>query len=224
MHAAARATIAPGNVHDANVALEGLLAPVDKLIERLRVGEGHVDGNVLNDGVVCDALDFGHLLFCHHATEVAGDDVVVHVKAHVVKAELRVDDPGKDMLARMVLHVVEAPLPIEHALDVLPDLKRLFTIVHDARRRAAHVEHGCAVERAVVRRLSAAFRIKGRVFKHDLEALFAFFARSHLRGEFAGIGVTIEKFGHGGHGRLLKNQYDEDKSLCPFGEMRKDAF
>ena len=176
MHAAACATVASGHVHDAHVALEGLLAAVGELFKRLGVGKRDAHLNVGDDRLVAGALDFGHLLLGHHAAEVARDDVVVHVKAHVVKAEPRVDDAREDVLARVVLHVVEAALPVKHALDVLPDIERLFTIVHDARRRAAHVEHGCAVDRTVVRRLSAAFRIKGRVFKHDLEALFAFHA------------------------------------------------
>ena len=152
----------------------GTTVPI--LFKRLGVGKRDAHLNVGDDRLVAGALDFGHLLLGHHAAEVARDDVVVHVKAHVVKAEPRVDDAREDVLARVVLHVVEAALPVKHALDVLPDIERLFTIVHDARRRAAHVEHGCAVDRTVVRRLSAAFRIKGRVFKHDLEALFAFHA------------------------------------------------
>ena len=204
VHAAACATVASGHVHDAHVALEGLLASVDELLERLRIGKGHVDGNVRYDGIVCDALDFGHLLFGHHAAEVAGNNIVVHVKAHVVKAELRVDDAREDVLARVILHVVEAPLPVEDALHFGADFKRLVAVVHDAFGRAARVEHGDAPERSVVGGLTAALGIEGRVLEHDLEALFAFHARGHLRGEFADIGVTIEKFGHGGHGRLLE--------------------
>ena len=204
MNAAARAPVAARHVHDAHVALEGLLAAVGELFKRLGIGKRDAHLNVCDDRLVAGALDLGHLLLGHHAAEVARDDVVVHVKAHVVKAEPRVDDAREDVLARVVLHVVEAPLPVEDAVDFSADFKRLVAVVHDAFGRAARVEHGGAPERSTVGGLATALGIEGRVLEHDLEALRTLDARGHLRGEFADIGITVEKFGHGSHGRLLE--------------------
>ena len=96
------------------------------------------------------------------------------------------------MLPGVLLHMVEPPRPIDASHHGFPNFHGGFHIVENHAAFFMNVRHGNAVQRAVVRRLTAALRVKGRaVQRHDI-AVFARLAVQHRCGKFRQKGVLVE--------------------------------
>ena len=121
MRAAARAAVRAGEGHDAHVALERLFAAVVDRVQLRAAVELNVDGVILIDVPVRHRFDLQQLLPRNVGVEVDGHALRAHVEAHVVAAVARADQPRADVLAGVLLHMVEAPRPIKPPMHRLAD-------------------------------------------------------------------------------------------------------
>ena len=121
VRAAARAAVRAGEGHDAHVALERLFAAVVDRVQLRAAVELNVDGVILIDVPVRHRFDLQQLLPRNVGVEVDGHALRAHVEAHVVAAVARADQPRADVLAGVLLHMVEAPRPIKPPMHRLAD-------------------------------------------------------------------------------------------------------
>ena len=72
---------------------------------------------ILPDDFISFSFDVQCILPCHHAIEIDRHDIM-QVESHIVIAEFLMDKAGEDMLAGMVLHMVEAADPVDDTMDL----------------------------------------------------------------------------------------------------------
>jgi hypothetical protein len=130
------------------------------LPELLLRGPGHDVGQVFPDLFVGLPLDLAQLFLRDRAGEVDRDHVRAHVEAHVVPAEGRVHEPLTDVLAAVLLHEIEAPLPVDLARDLRALRQGSLAPVDDPALPLVRVSHAHAAERARVAGLAAALGVK----------------------------------------------------------------
>ena len=139
---------------------------------------------VLVDVAVGLCLDFHQLVPADVGVEVDGHHVGAHVEAHIVAAELLTDHAAADVLAGVLLHVVETAGPVDGAGNGLADFHFFFAGVENHAAFFMDVRHGNAVHRAVVGRLSAALGIESGAVQHHFEPVLSLFTGQHRGGEF----------------------------------------
>ena len=116
------------------------------------------------------------------------------MEAHVVIAIGRVDQAADQMLAGVLLHEVEAPVPVEDAVDRFSHRQGAVTAVIHRPVPLPDVQHGAPAQDAEVAGLAAALGIKGRAVQHHVIAALCFGAAEDLRVEFPRIGGLIVQF------------------------------
>lgn len=99
------------------------------------------------------------------------------MEAHVVTVVAVAENAAENMLAGMLLHMVEAAVPVHHALHGLSHCQRLGEGVHNLVVLFLHVQDGDAAQSAVVGRLSAAFGIEGGAVQSYRISVFRGLAR-----------------------------------------------
>ena len=122
------------------------------------------------------------------------------MEAHVVAGEAGAEHPGNDVLAAVLLHVVEAAVPVDGAGEGGADLHR---DIHGVENRAVlllDVQDLRLAQGAEVTGLAAALRVEGRAVQGHEEAIFAGVTAEDPGGEGFQVGVgVVELFrGHGG--------------------------
>ena len=124
---------------------------------------------------------------------IDGNSIRAHVETHIVAVVVGAEDTRDDMLAGVLLHVVEAALPVNHDRYSFPNFHRILANVENNAVFFMYVRHGDAVQGAVVGRLAAALGIKsGAVENHTISAV-NLLARENLGGKLTQIGVLIVK-------------------------------
>ena len=108
-----------------------------------------------------------------------------HVEAHIVTVVGAAEHTGDDMLAGMLLHMVEAPRPVELAVDGIAHRQRLIAGVGDDAALFADILHRSTAQHAEVAGLTAALGIEGGGIQHHGEAALAL-----LAGEDGGLKRT----------------------------------
>ena len=179
---AAGIAVDAGNFDDANVAgALGQLAEVAGGEHGFGFGAGDAargDAAVLGDDLVDEVLDVFEAMGDGAAGEVDGGDGFAEVEGDGGRVELAEEDGGEEVLAGVLLHVVEAAGPVDVALDFGAEGERLADVVPDLAVLVffdgvdGNVE-GCArggdgAEQAGVIGLAAAGGVEGGAVEGDL--------------------------------------------------------
>ena len=139
----------------------GMLAERQITDRILALIERRVNGQVAEDIAVCCADDFRELFLRERRVEVDRCAVRRKVEAHVVHAVVPIGGVGEQMLARMLLHKVEAARPVQRERIALPDSERAVDVVQKLSVLFIAAENDRVPEPSRVRRLSA------RIVKDD---------------------------------------------------------
>ena len=186
------------DLDDANVAgTIGEFAQLASGQHGLGFGAGDVaggDGTVLGNDFVDQALDVFETMGDGSGDgEVDGGEALAEVKGDGRRVELAQEDGGEEVLAGMLLHVVEAAIPVDAAFDRSACGKRLADEVPDLAVLVffdgfdGNVEGdattGDGAQKAGIEWLAAAGGIEGGAVESDLPYRFAFGA-----GELSDVG------------------------------------
>ena len=158
---------APGKETMRTSPSSGFFAAVLDLVELRAAIELDVDGVILIDVQVGELFNLHKFIPRNVGVEVDRDDVRAHVEADVVAVEALADEARADVLARMLLHVVEAARPVDLAGDALSHFKGLVTKVRDDAVFLVDLEHVRLAQNAGVIRLAAALGVEGRLREHN---------------------------------------------------------
>lgn len=150
MGAAAGAHVRAGELCDAHGTLQRLFAAVGQSGQLLRRGIPDADGVVGPDVGVGAPLHLQRLLPGNGGVIVDSDHVRAHVEAHVVAVECAAQQAGDDMLAGVLLHMVEAPRPVDVAADLRAYGQRPVAQVGDDTVLLAYIQHAGLAQRAVI--------------------------------------------------------------------------
>ena len=203
MGAAAGAGIRPRDLHDPNLARDLLFAPVGHPGQFLRGGVEHPHRHVLPDDLVCLQLGLAELVGGQGDAGVHPHRLGSDVKAHVLSPEEPVQRPREDVLAGVLLHLVEPPGPVDPGRHRRPRPGRLGQRVHRVPDDAVlfvDVRHGQGLaalqsQGAPVRRLAAPLGVKdGSVQCQPPAAPFQRLGRRDVGGTFGAVGVVFVVF------------------------------
>ena len=194
VRAAAGAAVRAGEGDDAHIALERLFAAVLDLVELRAAIELDVDGVILIDVQVGELFNLHKFIPRNVGVEVDRDDVRAHVEADVVAVEALADEARADVLARMLLHVVEAARPVDLAGDALSHLEGLVTKVRDDAVFLVNLKHVRLAQNAGVIRLAAALGVEGRLREDNGVAALHLVAGDDGGGKALLKGIFIVEF------------------------------
>src|ERR1019366_2681678 len=167
------------------------------------------------------------------ASQVDGRDIGAEMKAHRPRAEQPVERGRQYVLPGMLLHVIEAARPVDHAVNALADLQGLrvgptkagpYAVVDDMEDLSLlvvdDVNHAYAAERADVERLPAGGGIEARAIEHDDRAAVAALDASDYGIKLTAVWIgVIEAVGHGLPG--LTSRLAEARRRTPPAARRK---
>ena len=177
MGAAAGAAVRPGELCDAHRPLYCLFAAIGQDGQLLRRGIVRPEGMIFPDIPVGPVLHLQHLLPGHGSVIVDDDGIRTHVKTHIVAGKGSAEHAADDVLAGMLLHVVKAAVPVDDAADRPAYRQGAVAGVKHPSLPLLNVQHRRAAQYAMVRRLTAALRIKGRaVQSHQTGAVLSLIA------------------------------------------------
>ena len=129
------------------------------------------------------------------AFEIDGGALRAQVEADGVEVEPLFEDRGQQVLTAMLLHVIEAAIPIDGALDRLGRQGR-GQEVGDAIVLVHHIDHRDSADGAGIEGLPARTGVEGGAV--EVDGLGVRGAVDHARGEIAQVGIgVVEAFGHG---------------------------
>ena len=181
MGAAAGTDIGTGDAHDAHLAFDLFLAAVGQCGQLLAGGVGDAHRHILPDNAVGGKFGLPQALGGDGDAGVHPHRVGADVEPDVLGPEHLVQDAGEDVLAGVLLHLVEPPGPVKGLLHFgaggggfgqiiygVPDDAALLVDVGDVQHRAVRKGQG-----APVGRLTAAFGVKDRAVQRDLSAAVA---------------------------------------------------
>ena len=150
-----------------------------------------MDGVVFPDVPVGAALDVLHLLPADVGVVVDGHGIRAQVEAHVVAVEGTAQHTGDDVLAGVLLHMIEAARPVDMAADLRAHRQLTVAQVGDDAVLLVYVQHPGIPQRAVVGGLSAALGIEGGTVQHHRKAALHSPAGLHHGGEVLQKGVFV---------------------------------
>ena len=84
------------------------------------------------------------------------------MKAHIMIPQFFVNQTGYDVLAAVLLHQIEPPLPVDFPYDPGPNFQRTVTQVENPLPCFPHIQHVDAAQGAQITGLSAPFGKKSR--------------------------------------------------------------
>ena len=116
------------------------------------------------------------------------------MKTYVIIAELIVNKPRYDMLARMLLHKRMSSEHIHLSVYLLADIKRLIRIMHNISVHVLHIGNKGISDRTVIGRLSASFGIKISSVQYYFISVFRLFAVRYNRFKLTSSYVFIKQF------------------------------
>ena len=191
---AARAAVEPIDGNDAQgaFAVRGFAQPL--CLGRIFVV--HPDGTVLKDDVVGPPLGVENGARLQGAAfEIDAGTLRAQMEAHGMQSEPLFEHGREQMLAGVLLHVIEAAAPIDGALHRLA-IERPDEVVRDALPFVGDVQHRDAGDGPGVAGLAPGSGIKRGAVEVDGAPVRGAF--QDARGELAQVGIgVIEAFGHG---------------------------
>jgi hypothetical protein len=101
-----------------------------------------------------------------------------------------VETLGKNMLARVLLHVVEPGLPIDDP-SYFVDGHRISQDMENFALILYHIDDFCAMDASSICRLSAGFGIKARLIENECRFILMRFAPNYLGLKFDLIRIVI---------------------------------
>lgn len=110
---------------------EFLFAAIGHTGEFSSIGVGDSDRDILNDSLIGQTLDLLQLRISQESIEVDGHRVGSHVKPDIVQTVKTVNQPRHNMFTRVLLHIGEANIPVQLAMDSLPRGEWLANHVQD---------------------------------------------------------------------------------------------
>ena len=146
---------------------------------------------VFPDVPVGAALNVQHALPGDVGVVVDGDHVGAHVEAGVVAVIGAAQHAGDDMLAGVLLHVVESPGPVDAAGDGLSHGEGPVAGVIDDAVLFVDIQHLRLTQGAVIGALSAALGIEGGAVEDQLPLLLVGGAVQHRGLKLAEKGILI---------------------------------
>ena len=194
MRAAAGAAVRAGEGDDAHIARKRLFAAVRYGIKLCTAIEMNVDGVVFIDVLIGARLERKKRFPRNVGVKVDGGDLRAQVEADIVAAVLCADQTGTDVLAGMLLHVVEAPRPVKRAMHRRTGAQRSVAQVRDHAALFTHVKHLYSVEHAAVAWLPAALGVTSGLIQNDRPAALSLLTGEHRGGKFAQKGAGIIEF------------------------------
>jgi hypothetical protein len=173
-------------------------------LHQRRVFEMHRDRPVLKDDLVGAPLGRQHRPRLHCSAFQIAREIALQIDGRALRAQVEADgmqrehlleDGRKQVLAGMLLHVVQTAVPVDGARHFA--LRHRFgQAMRDARFLIHHVEHGNARDGAGVERLSAGGWVKGRAVEVDAAAVLGNARNAGPEIVQVGVGV-VEAFSHG---------------------------
>ena len=137
------------------------------------------DRLILPDLAVGIILGLLQLSRCQFFIQVNSHQPFAHMKTNIISSEQLPDRMRKNMLAGMLLHMVQPGLPVQHRFDLCPNRQRPLTIMHYFAAALRSISHLHAAQRSAVTQLTAALRKKYRpVQNHGIPA-FIFCTAQH---------------------------------------------
>jgi hypothetical protein len=171
----------------------------------LRVGhEPDADVAVLPDDAIRRGLGFGDGVGWKIPIQIDRGRVRAQVEAGGHRPEPRGTDRRQDVLAGVLLHVIESAKPVDLPDDAVTGRERRRRHVNDRPLRAVGDLNDVGIAQAPhVKRLPARRRIERGLVQHDAIAVPVALATHHRTLEGAGHGVgVVEALGGNGHGCL----------------------
>ena len=193
MGTAAGAQITAGELHQPHVTGQLLFAAIGQGSQGLRVGVKDRNRRVGPRGLIGPALDVGKLLHGQFAVEIDGNDVMAYMKSHIVITVGRVNETADDMLAAVLLHEVQPPLPVNGALHRVAHGQGPGAAVDNLPIPAAYVGDGYAAQQTGVTGLAAALGIKGRLIQSYKKSIAVGGTGQHPGRELPQMAVLIKK-------------------------------
>ena len=177
--------------YDTNGAGEFLFAAIGHTGEFSSIGVGDSDRDILNDSLIGQTLDLLQLRISQDSIEVDGHRVGSHVKANIVQTVKTVNQPRHNMFTRVLLHIGEANIPVQLAMDSLPRGEWLANHVQDFSVKLLDIEDRDVIQGASVRRLSAPLREERCLIQNNPIALCCFLAADDGCGERLQMTIKI---------------------------------
>ena len=162
MRAAAGTDIHIRYRHDSYRARQLLFAAVVQLRQLRRRGPSYRHGRVLPYHPVGSAFHIGQLRIGERTGKIHRYILRADMKAHIVVAELSVYDAADDMLARVLLHVIQPAAAVHITLDHLSHTQRCCDRMHHYTVLFVHIQNARTAQGSPVRRLASALGIKCR--------------------------------------------------------------
>ena len=161
MGAAAGAQVGPACVHQPHRPVQLLFAAVGQGGQLPGLGVPAPHRPVRPHGGVGGGLGGGQLLRRQGQAHIHPHGGAADVKPHIVRPEHPVNGPAQNVLAGVLLHVVQPPGPVNPALHRAAHRQRRGGAVQNGALPHAGFGHGHVVQRAGVAGLAAAFRVEG---------------------------------------------------------------
>ena len=191
MGAAAGAAVSTGEGHQPHQSGNEFLGTVFGLTQGITLQKTNVDGGVAPDEGVGLCLDGGQVIGRNIVVKVNGDNILAQMEAHIVAAVSGTDNAANDVFARVLLHMVEPPCPVNASGGGVANIQRLITGVNDDSFFFPHVDDLGIAQNTGVGRLTAPFGIKGRPVQYHLPAGLVLLAGQDGGGEFLQKRVAI---------------------------------
>ena len=210
MGSTAGAEVSTTEVHDPDIAGEGLLRAVVDCLQLFRGRPDCGHATILEDDGIGLLLDQHQLLPAERTVEIDGHHIT-HVEADVVVAIVAMHEAGHDVLTGVVPAVSHTARPVDHAVvrltdrqcpvhgmqyaddDIAPCVPLLLTARRVRHRQLLHIQHGSLADAAVVRILAAALRVEAMDAELDEPLSVRGGAARYLRVEILHIVVLIIK-------------------------------
>ena len=196
MGAAAGTDVASRNRHDPHRPGQLLFAPVFHGVQLIlfRIYSGYLQ--ILPDHSIGLFFNGHQIPPLQNSVEIDGHLIGPHMKAHVVIAEPLVDQAGYQVLSRVLLHMLESPVPVDDASDHLAHRQRAVRIVDHLAVLFMDIRYPDISQEPCIRRLAAALRVKRRGREGDLPSLFPLLAGKDLGFKFLYIRRIIIQLVH----------------------------
>ena len=191
MRAAAGAGIYAFNADNAHIPGDFFFTAVFDVRQLFAGRHKRLHRLIAPDGLVRQQFHTAHIRFGQHAVKIHRHGLRADVKAHVVIAEKPMHQTGEHVLAAVLLHHVHPAHRVHMAAHLAADRKRPADQMLHLAVCLVRVEHLHAVQRAVIRALSAALRKKRRLIQRDDIALFPLLAGLHHGGKFQHIHISV---------------------------------
>ena len=160
-------------MHDANRRLQSLRVFAQGKRRNLRFTfvKRRLYRQISPDEAVCEQLRLLNLFARDGFIKVDRRIVQREMEADVARLKQVVEGEREQVFARVLLHKIKSPRPVDLARDGFADRERAIHAVINFSRFFAHVEDICPAQRAGVGGLPAAFGKEHGLIEHDVKLL-----------------------------------------------------